>query len=234
MDQRGRKPRIGRRVTWTALEPPRNYRCAIADTRCTASPRWSGTASGSRACPIRCASCWKTCCEPRTAPRSPGTISRRSRAGSRARPNAPRSRFSPPAFCCRISPAFRRSSISRRCATPWSGSAAIPPKSIRYSRSNSSSTIRSRPTPSGFRARWRINQQLDYRRNGERYALLKWGQQAFKNFRVAPPNSGICHQVNIEYLARVVFGAEEGPKRRARTRSPIRTRWWERTRTRRW
>ena len=41
--------------------------------------------------------------------------------------------------------------------------------------------------------------------------FLKWGQQAFKNFRVAPPNSGICHQVNIEYLARVVFGAEEGP-----------------------
>src|SRR4051812_14959103 len=54
-----------------------------------------------------------------------------------------------------------------------------------------------------------INQKLDYARNGERYALLKWGQQAFKNFRVAPPNSGICHQVNIEYLARVVFGADE-------------------------
>ena len=56
----------------------------------------------------------------------------------------------------------------------------------------------------------RINQRLDYRRNSERYAFLKWGQQAFENFRVAPPNSGICHQVNIEYLARVVFGAEEG------------------------
>jgi aconitate hydratase len=55
----------------------------------------------------------------------------------------------------------------------------------------------------------RINQRLDYHRNGERYAFLKWGQQAFENFRVAPPNSGICHQVNIEYLARVVFGAEE-------------------------
>ena len=57
-----------------------------------------------------------------------------------------------------------------------------------------------------------INQKLDYARNGERYALLKWGQQAFKNFRVAPPNSGICHQVNIEYLARVVFGAGEDSK----------------------
>jgi aconitate hydratase len=56
----------------------------------------------------------------------------------------------------------------------------------------------------------RINQRLDYSRNGERYAFLKWGQQAFEKFRVAPPNSGICHQVNIEYLARVVFGFEEG------------------------
>ncbi|PZN17248.1 MAG: aconitate hydratase AcnA [Proteobacteria bacterium] len=55
----------------------------------------------------------------------------------------------------------------------------------------------------------RINTELDYARNGERYAFLKWGQQAFKNFRVSPPNGGICHQVNMEYLARVVFGARE-------------------------
>ena len=75
--------------------------------------------------------------------------------------------------------------------------------------------IGDRPFDPGRRLRsseaMRINQRLDYRRNGERYAFLKWGQQAFENFRVAPPNSGICHQVNIEYLARVVFGAEEGP-----------------------
>jgi aconitate hydratase len=59
----------------------------------------------------------------------------------------------------------------------------------------------------------RINTELDYERNGERYAFLKWGQQAFRNFRVSPPNGGICHQVNIEYLARVVFGsrAEDVP-----------------------
>jgi len=56
----------------------------------------------------------------------------------------------------------------------------------------------------------RINTELDYTRNGERYAFLKWGQQAFRNFRVSPPNGGICHQVNMEYLARVVFGAREG------------------------
>src|SRR5690606_3702844 len=54
-----------------------------------------------------------------------------------------------------------------------------------------------------------INQDRDYERNGERYAFLKWGQNAFSNFRVGPPNAGICHQVNLEYLSRVVFGLEE-------------------------
>ncbi len=49
------------------------------------------------------------------------------------------------------------------------------------------------------------NTELEYERNKERYAFLKWGQQAFKNFRVVPPGTGICHQVNLEYLAPVVF-----------------------------
>ncbi len=51
----------------------------------------------------------------------------------------------------------------------------------------------------------RFNGQKDYGRNGERYALLRWGQGAFKNFQVVPPETGIIHQVNLEYLARVVF-----------------------------
>ncbi|NIP74389.1 MAG: aconitate hydratase AcnA [Gammaproteobacteria bacterium] len=50
-----------------------------------------------------------------------------------------------------------------------------------------------------------INGLLEYRRNAERYSFLKWGQQAFTNFRVVPPDTGIVHQVNLEYLARVVF-----------------------------
>jgi aconitate hydratase len=59
---------------------------------------------------------------------------------------------------------------------------------------------------------FRINEELDYERNGERYTFLKWGQQAFANFKVVPPNTGIVHQVNLEYLARVVFSTEEmGP-----------------------
>jgi aconitate hydratase len=51
------------------------------------------------------------------------------------------------------------------------------------------------------------NARLEFARNGERYAFLKWGQAALANFRAVPPDTGIVHQVNIEYLARVVFGA---------------------------
>jgi len=51
------------------------------------------------------------------------------------------------------------------------------------------------------------NARLEFERNGERYAFLKWGQAALDNFRVVPPDTGIVHQVNIEFLARVVFGA---------------------------
>jgi aconitate hydratase len=50
----------------------------------------------------------------------------------------------------------------------------------------------------------RLNAELEYHRNRERYAFLRWGQTAFRNFRVVPPETGIVHQVNIEYLARVV------------------------------
>ena len=50
-----------------------------------------------------------------------------------------------------------------------------------------------------------INADRDYERNDERYAFLRWGQQAFDNFRVVPPATGICHQVNLEYLGQVVF-----------------------------
>jgi aconitate hydratase len=49
------------------------------------------------------------------------------------------------------------------------------------------------------------NAQLEFDRNRERYAFLRWGQNAFRNFRVVPPDTGICHQVNLEYLASVVF-----------------------------
>ncbi|MDA8196322.1 MAG: aconitate hydratase AcnA [Actinomycetota bacterium] len=55
-----------------------------------------------------------------------------------------------------------------------------------------------------------INAALEAQRNKERYQFLRWGQQAFNNFVVVPPDTGICHQVNLEYLARVVFVDDEG------------------------
>jgi aconitate hydratase len=53
-----------------------------------------------------------------------------------------------------------------------------------------------------------LNNQIEFQRNRERYSFLRWGQSAFSNFRVVPPNTGIVHQVNLEHLARVVFGSD--------------------------
>ena len=52
------------------------------------------------------------------------------------------------------------------------------------------------------------NVEIEFERNGERYAFLRWGQEAFQNFRVVPPGAGICHQVNLEYLSQAVWTAE--------------------------
>ena len=52
------------------------------------------------------------------------------------------------------------------------------------------------------------NVDIEFERNGERYSFLKWGQQAFNNFRIIPPGTGICHQVNLEYLSKVVWSEE--------------------------
>ena len=54
------------------------------------------------------------------------------------------------------------------------------------------------------------NVEKEFFRNGERYSFLKWGQKAFDNFRVIPPGTGICHQVNLEYLSKVVWSSESG------------------------
>ncbi len=54
------------------------------------------------------------------------------------------------------------------------------------------------------------NVEVEFERNGERYAFLRWGQEAFQNFRVVPPGAGICHQVNLEYVSQGVWTAEEG------------------------
>jgi aconitate hydratase len=54
------------------------------------------------------------------------------------------------------------------------------------------------------------NHEIEFQRNKERFEFLKWGSTAFKNFAIVPPGSGIVHQVNLEYLARVAFENEEG------------------------
>ena len=61
----------------------------------------------------------------------------------------------------------------------------------------------------GTRDAFRINAEREFERNQERYAFLRWGQDAFDNFKVVPPDTGIVHQVNLEYLARVVFTSDE-------------------------
>ena len=68
----------------------------------------------------------------------------------------------------------------------------------------------------GTRRRARGQQQrIEFERNGERYAFLRWGQTAFRNFKVVPPNTGIVHQVNLEYLGRVVFDNDTDGKNQA-------------------
>jgi aconitate hydratase len=60
-----------------------------------------------------------------------------------------------------------------------------------------------------------LNNKIEFQRNAERYSFLRWGQSAFENFRVVPPNTGIVHQVNLEYLSRVVFDADKNGVRSA-------------------
>jgi aconitate hydratase len=64
---------------------------------------------------------------------------------------------------------------------------------------------------SGSKDALQKNVDIEFERNGERYEFLRWGQSAFANFRVVPPGTGICHQVNLEYLAQVVWTSQDGP-----------------------
>ena len=77
-------------------------------------------------------------------------------------------------------------------------------------------------TPQAFQ----LNAELEFLRNKERYAFLRWGQTAFRNLAIVPPDTGIVHQVNLEYLARVVFVQEA-----TASEWLIPTLWWEPIRT---
>ena len=65
--------------------------------------------------------------------------------------------------------------------------------------------LASSPTSFGRADAFVRNAELEFERNRERYQFLRWGQRAFDDFKVVPPDTGICHQVNLEYLSRVVF-----------------------------
>ncbi len=98
----------------------------------------------------------------------------------------------------------RPSSTWRRCATPWLAGAATPsrvdplvPVDLVIDHSVQVDAF-------GSDAAYEQNIEREYERNSERYALLRWAQGAFGNFQVVPPGMGIVHQVNLEYLARVV------------------------------
>jgi aconitate hydratase len=67
----------------------------------------------------------------------------------------------------------------------------------------------------GVEGAFAFNADLEMQRNIERYAFLRWGQKGFQNFKVVPPDTGICHQVNLEYLARVVFSQQQEGSRLA-------------------
>ena len=74
----------------------------------------------------------------------------------------------------------------------------------------------------GHKDSFKKNVDIEYERNMERYQFLRWGQQAFANFRVVPPGTGICHQVNLEYLAQTVWTrkGKEKTKKDRRIRLP--------------
>ena len=76
----------------------------------------------------------------------------------------------------------------------------------------------------GNQRAFEMNAERDYERNGERYAFLRWGQTAFEHFRVVPPATGICHQVNLEYLGQCVWTREVDGATQAYPRHPGRHR----------
>ena len=99
-----------------------------------------------------------------------------------------------------------------------------PDKIARCSRLIWSSTIRCRSILSAAPTRSRPTRELEFERNQERYLFLRWGQGAFDNFRVVPPDTGIVHQVNLEYLAPVVFASTKAKRIPTPSSAPIRIR----------
>ena len=107
----------------------------------------------------------------------------------------------------------RRLSIWRPCVMLWPGSEATRKRSIPQIPVDlvidHSVMVDKYAMPEAFA--YNVDKEME--RNRERYAFLRWGQLAFDNFRVVPPGTGICHQVNLEYLARTVWSEERDGKK---------------------
>ena len=116
-------------------------------------------------------------------------------------PSAKKSASCPPASCCRISPASPASSTSPPCATPSPPWAPIPSRANPLMPADLVIDHSVQVDQFGTSDAFDLNALLEFQRNRERYMLLRWGQTAFQNFRVVPPDTGIVHQVNLEYLA---------------------------------
>ena len=99
----------------------------------------------------------------------------------------------------------RRGRPRRACATRWPTSAATPTKINPLVPAELVIDHSVQVDVFGTRDAFRINAEREFERNEERYGFLRWGQSAFEGFKVVPPDTGIVHQVNLEYLARVVF-----------------------------
>ena len=196
----------------------------------SACPPSSGPASRrSPACPTRCASCSRTSCAWRTAPSSRRTTSRRSPAGTRPGTREREIAFSPARVLLQdftgvpavVDLAAMRDGVAALGGDPQHVN-PLQPVDLVIDHSVQVDYF-------GQSDAFELNGELEYQRNRERYVFLRWGQSAFSNFRVVPPETGIVHQVNLEYLARVVCReTRDGVCRRSRTR------WSAPTRTRRW
>ena len=163
-------------------------------------PRGGSRRRRSSGCPTRCASCSRACCA-----RATRTACARSRRGSRTPSRRTRSRSRP----ARDPAAGLHRRAGRRRPRRDARRDGRARRRSRADQPVDPGRARDRPLGAGRRVRDRAcafarNVELELERNRERYAFLRWGQRAFADFKVVPPGTGICHQVNLEYLARVV------------------------------
>ena len=165
-------------------------------------------------CPFRCASCWKICCAAKTAVSSTRQTFSRWPIGTPASPEKEIA-FMPARVLLQdftgvpaiVDLATMREAVQRMGGNPKRINPLFPAELV----IDHSVQVDNFGSVNAFG----LNAELEFQRNVERYAFLRWGQTAFHNFKVVPPDTGICHQVNLEYLARVVCAMPSGNKLQA-------------------